>query len=396
MTVLFITNNNSTTIAESLSWFKFFCNDPSDILLFNNISKAKGFIENSLIEEKEQKHIDFIISDWQFGRNNVKTLLDWIRKSEDEYSSKNFQIKSLPFLLINDSKNTVIEEGFDGIIDGFPNEIWRFEAQVKLAIKKWRYSIADDLDLIGLNPKTQNNYDNHQTKFIAYYRLKVLTKKFVDNKVKKLNYIWTSPKIGELNSANDEFYDMIRRTIDNPKAYSEKRYHEFFKENPTLIKGEHFLSKKVKEELIYEPHLYKNGTAKYDEPDFLNKPHEYSLRFPEVFEIKLQTQRLLRNTNDKFLYKAKKSFDQVARYKKYLTSDDPRNHYYIKKYLGKIYANYNFTLLMGSEAEKEANMDLIERLKSDFDFSDIKLVTYEELLTAHIELCNRLQDLNIF
>lgn len=396
MTALFITNNNLTTLTESLNWFKSFCSEPKDLIIFYEISKAKAFIESSLINENEQKHIDFIVSDWSFGNTNIRVLLEWVRNSEKQFSSNNFQLKSIPFLLINDSKNTFISEGFDGVIDGFPNEIWRFESKIKSAIKQWRYNIAVDLDLIGLDPKTQKEYRNYRKDFISYHRLKVLTRSFVDKKSKKLNYIWTSQSVGELNNANDKFYAMIQKTLNNPKAYSEKNYHEFFKENPTLVKGEFFLSKKNKEELIYEPHLYKNGTLSYDEPDFLNKPHDYSLRFPEVFEIKLQTQRLLRNTNDKFLTKAKKSFEQVLRYKKYLTSTDPRHHHYIKKHLGKIYSNYDFTLLMGSTAEKEANQDLIDRLKNDYEFMDIKLVTYEELLAEHIELCNRLQNLNVF
>ena len=79
-----------------------------------------------------------------------------------------------------------------------------------------------------------------------------------------------------------------------------------------------------------------------------------------------------------------------------MTSDDPRNQYYIKYYLGELYSSYEYTLLMGSNEEKQEHEDLIEQLKSDFDFEDINLLTYEELLERHINLCNRLDEFNIF
>ncbi len=77
-----------------------------------------------------------------------------------------------------------------------------------------------------------------------------------------------------------------------------------------------------------------------------------------------------------------------------MTSQNPQNHYYIKKYLGQLYDSYNYTLLRGSKDEKREHEDLISRLKSDFD--DINLMTYEELLDRHINLCNRLEEFNIF
>jgi hypothetical protein len=51
---------------------------------------------------------------------------------------------------------------------------------------------------------------------------------------------------------------------------------------------------------------------------------------------------------------------------------------------------------MGSRDEKLEHQDLIEKLKCDFDFTDIKLLTYEELLERHIRLCDRLYEFDIF
>lgn len=398
MTILFITNNQNIDKDEAYGWFANYCDQQTDLILKHSITDAKSFLMTSIIEVKKQKHLDFIITDWKFNLENAKELLNWIRNSSEMYSSFNFQFNSIPVLLIEDPDHSLsaIEEGFDGIVRGFPDEYLRLKMSVKSAIKDWRLQLAKDLDLIGLDPETNKIYTNHRKAFISYYRLKVLSRKFVDDKSKRLNYIWTSHSSSQLEYANDSFSSMISKTYRNPRTYSEKDIHLFFKQNPTIVKGEYYLSGTNKEELIYEPHLYKNGTRKYDEPDFLNKPHNYSLRNPEVFEIKLQTQKLIRNDSDRFLSKARKSFAQAKRYKDYMNSTDPRHQAYVLKYFGQIYSQYQITLLMGSRSEKEANLDLIDRLKSDFEFEDINLTTYEELLHRHVKLCERLDEFRIF
>ncbi len=395
MTILFITNRSFLNLDESFKWFDSYCDAPCDLIIRYNLLDAKFFLENTIIAE--QKHLDFIITDWSFKDQNSKDLLNWIRNCPESYSSKNFQFRSLPILLIEDTKSqsSAINEGFDGLIKGFPDELWSLRWEVRSVIKNWRNSLAKDLDLIGLDPRTQKSYESHRKFFISYDRLEVLTKIFVDDKSKKLNYLWSNNNVENLDHSSELFHSMISKTYRNPRAYSEKDFHKLFKENLTLIKGEHFFSSKTREEMIYEPRLYKSKTQ-YDIPDFLNNPYTYSLRSPEIFEIKLQTQKLLRYESERFISKAKRSFTQAKRYLDYVNSSDPRHQSYIIKYFGKIHPNYQATLLMGSKEEKQANEDLIERLKNDFDFKDINLITYEELLDNHLRLCNRLSLFNIF
>lgn len=340
--------------------------------------------------------LDLIITDWKFDSQNSKVLINWLRESKGNYSDNNFQFRSLPTLLIEDKNNqsVSISENFDGVIRDFPSNNSNLRSEVKNAIKTWRYSLADDLDLIGLDPKTQQIYPNHRITFISYYKLKILSRQFVDNKSKRLNYIWTTSELNPLHNSNEAFWDKMVKTLKNPPKYLEKEFHSFFRLHPTFIKGEDFIS--TQQEMLYEKHLYKNGTRRYDEPDFINKPYDYALRYPEIFEIKRHTQKILRYSQEKFISNARKSFEQVKRYKDYMTSSNPQNHSYIEKYLGKCYKSYEYTLLMGSMSEKQEHADLIERLKSDFEFDDINLVTYEELLGRHIRLCNRLDEFNIF
>ncbi len=270
MKIIYITNK-SISKQEALNWFQFYCDKPEDIIVFNNIFSAKQFIQNDIVVH--QKHIDFIVTDWQFNKENSQSFLLWLKGFDEIYSDRNFIIRSLPILLIEDvnKQSKSISEGFDEVIVDFPANKLKLRAAVKSAIKKWRYLLADDLELIGLDPKTQKIYTNHRKAFISYYKLKVISREFVDKKAKKLDYIWTMNDLQPLADSNGLFLDKMNRTIRNPPRYLEKEFHDFFINYPTFIKGEDYIY--TPNEMLYEKHLYKNGTLKYDEPDFINKPY---------------------------------------------------------------------------------------------------------------------------
>jgi hypothetical protein len=398
MTVLYICNDQNADFSEAYFRMKAFCDLPKDLILKTSLDEAKKFLENQIIAHDKQKHLDFIITDWNFSYQKSKVLLQWIRNSDHTYSAKNFQFRTIPVLLIEDEieNSAAVSDGFSSVVKGFPDKLWGLSSVVKSCIRSWRYELADDLDLIGLDPQTQRVYPGHRKAFISYYRLKVLSRNFVDDQSKKLNYIWTYYDKDELDRSSETFDTMINKSVTNPREYAEKDYHRLFLQHPTLIKGEFFRSGKTKAELIYEPHLYKNGTRKYDEPDYMHKPHEYALRNPEILEIKLFSQKLIRYEKENFYSKAKKSFKQAKRYFDYVKSSDPRHQAYVIKYLGQLYENYDVSLLMGTKSEKEEHFDLIEKLKKEFEFKEIELVSYEELLSKHIKLCNRLSSYNIF
>lgn len=390
MKVVFITSKKATSTEEALKWFQFYCDDMQDLRIYRTLESAKDFLKDVITH---QQHIDFIVTDWQFGTKNSKLLLDWIRNSEETYSDSNFMFRKIPVLLIEDSRSQSksISVGYDSVIVDFPGNQIQFRNAVKNAVKDWRYLLADDLELIGLNPQNQEIIYNHRSTFISYHKLKIISRKFVDLKG-KLNYIWTNPNLLVLNQSNETFDTKMRRII-KPKN-EEKDIHDFFRDSPTFVKGEDYV--RTIEEMLYEKHFYYgNGSRRYDEPDFLNKPQTYSLRNPEIFEVKLQKQRLLTYQHNRLLYNARKSFKQVQRYKSYFTSNDPNHQYYIKLYLGQLYPTYDYSLLMGSQEEKFEHLNLIEKLKNE-DFDDIKLITYGELLDKHVRLCNRLDEFNIF
>jgi len=390
MQIIFISSRISINKSEAFTWFQPFC-EIEEFHLFTDFDSTKDFLIKDVVDPLQQKHVDFIITDWIVKKQEAIPFLNWLRDSNASYSANNFKLKSLPILLIDDPNVQLndVQKEFNAVVNDFPINRSKLELAVKHAVKNWRYNLSCELDLIGLDPKTQKVYPNHRTLFISYYRLKILTREFVDTKSKRLNYLWTQNDFHFMDDSNAEFLFRMKKALTNPSKYLEKEFHDFFRNNDTFLRGEDF------SHFIYEPHLYKIR-ATYDEPDFINKPHPYALRLPEVFEVKRQSQRILRRNGEKFIEKARKSFQQVMRYKAYMDSDDPRHKHYIEKYLGNIYPGYEYTLLMGSKGEKDGYIDMIERLQDEFEFNDIKLITYEELLEKHIRLCNRLNDMNIF
>lgn len=120
MKVLYITNKESIDKQETLNWFKFYCEKNDDLYLYRNLDSAKNFLIKEILNSK--KHIDFIVTDWQFTSKNAKYLLSWVRESDETYSDNNFLFRSLPILLIEDKKNqsATIADGFDAIIQDFP------------------------------------------------------------------------------------------------------------------------------------------------------------------------------------------------------------------------------------------------------------------------------------
>lgn len=386
MKVLFINNNSSGNLELSRvhKLFEGFCEN-EDVIVRNNLQDAKEYLQNFIIAP--QKHLDLIITHWNFGNRNSKEIVDWLRVSEENYSSQNFIFRSIPILLIEDTDNHTkeFERGFDWLIKDFPENLVKLNDGVYGSVKTWRSFLADDLRRIGLNLKEQLIYS--RKRFTSYDSLHVLSRRFVESKTTFLNYIWTDPNLIFKDQINEQFDNLIRKQV------KEKEFHKFFLQQPTLVKGEDFY--RTGRELLYEPQLNKVG-RKRDIPDFINRPFAYSLRNPEIFEVKLPTERFLRRDKFCLLYKAKKNFRQVKRYQGYMNSSDILHQQNIIHHLGQIHNSYDYTLLMGSKDEKLEHLDLIERLKGNFDFSDIKLITYEELLERHVRLVEHYRKADIF
>ncbi len=386
MTILLILNDTDFKKDDALKVLQDYT-EREDLIIKYSFDKAKEFISNRIIS-KEQNHIDCIISDWKVDNEKAESLNQWLKNSDETYSKKNFKISSIPYILIEDrvEQSTFISSNFSSTISGFPTNTRSIHNSILVSIKSWRSNLSNDLELIGLDPITQEIYPQHRAQFISYYKLSVLSRSFVDDKSKNLNYNWFNQDSPKINIANEIFYSKMKLMDRKPVRLMEKEFHDFFLTHPTFLKGDNFIRS------VYEPHLYLEKSRRYNEPDFINIPFDYSLRNPEIVEVKRHTQRFLWKNKKQLLAKARKSFEQVKRYKDYFNSKNNSNLYQIKKYLNSLFNDYEFGLLMGSYEEKEENEDLLNELKMEFDFGDINLITYDELLNKHIRLCNRLNN----
>ncbi len=97
MKILYISNRASINKSEALTWFQPYCEEPN-LRLETDLNSAKEFLTEQIL--KCQKHLDFIITDWDFHHQNAKEFLNWKRESNATYSANNFQFTSLPVLLI--------------------------------------------------------------------------------------------------------------------------------------------------------------------------------------------------------------------------------------------------------------------------------------------------------
>lgn len=393
MQIVFISSDRWRNKSDVTSILQDYCEDKT-LHYYNDLNSAKAFLTKDVL--LNNTHIDCVITDWRFGNTTANTLQQWVRESTNVYSDSNFQFSSLPMLVIEDTdeQNSKIREGFNEVIIEFPNR-HRLGQAMRKTIREWRSTIANELDMIGLDPRTQRGDLRHRQAFISYYRLKVLSRQFVDNHSKKLNYIWTDNRHSELIHANEEFYDKISNRGKKQPRQLEKEFHTIFNRFPSFVKGEDFETSK--DGMLYEKHLYKEKNSRsYNEVDFLNKPRSYSLRDPEIFEIKRHTQQIFNINRNDFYAKSKRAFRQVLRYRDYFTSNDPYKQQFVKKFLGNLSDNYDFTLLMGMRDEKLEHEYFLEKLKDDPDFAAVNLLTYSELLDKHVKLCNRLADFDIF
>lgn len=238
MNILFISNDPLHNKTDTLSRFQTLtCND--NFHFYADLRLAKIFLEENIIKKK--KHLDFIAISWAFGDQNSKSLIDFVRNSDAIYSDDNFLLRSIPILLIEDEdtqSNEIINQ-FDGVLINLYTENQYYSA-LKGVIKRWRTKLSDDLELIGLNPKTQDINFTHRQSFISYFRLQVLSKEFVQNKSKKLNYIWTTPNYGILTQGIEVFENQLKKSKRTRNGIYEKSWHDTFNTYPFIIRGDSF------------------------------------------------------------------------------------------------------------------------------------------------------------
>lgn len=375
----------------------------SDVIIQYSVDGAKKFLINQLITK--QKHFDFMIADFRSDQffKDYRELTQWLRDSSLTYSNKNFKLSSLPVFLMNNIMmgdrhfqsilNEQIENLFDGIVRK-PEDNKRIgitNNPLAKGIEIWLDKLKSDIDDLDMNITSDFSKVDIRILNSRSYKLRVLSHSFIDNK-KPLDYLWVGNSLNIIESTGDALIALLKTYNQNPSKRNEKQIHEFLKSYNHLLKSDTF------EKSIYEQHFYHQKSMKYEEVDFWNIAHNYSINKNEFFEVKLPNQRFFSKRDFNVLKPAQRYFHQIGT-KYYNFFSNELNLEEIKAKANKHYVSvdnldFQYTLLMGLDEDKQQNIEGLDAFTSTLK-ADVRLLTYDDLLKRHHYLHSRVTKFGI-
>jgi hypothetical protein len=352
--------------------------ESNDINYLDNTGLAKNFIIENLINKK--KFLDLIIIQDSSPDSEISTdFIDWLKNlSEETYFNGYFKLESIPVILYLDQPNSTFSIKFDRILNTYVSDRI-FKYYVGLTITNWRQQLLSDLDELDLDLTLNYKKTNISLALKRLYRLKILTKKFLDDR-KTLDFIWFGNRLNSMDISIQEFYDLLGEFDRNKSLTGEKMIHEYFKNNKPLLLGEY------KYDFYYEKQFYHQNSRKYVEPDFLNIPFSYTYDHPEIFEVKLPNHRFTRLDGSDLLKTTKNYIHQVTeKYFNYFSSEE--NQAEIQKRITYSLNSFDYTLLIGRKSQIEESKDLLD----DYNQKKIifQLISYDDLIERFERLYER-------
>jgi hypothetical protein len=368
MKILYLTNK---IIAkhDDLQYLTHFA-DLDDIELIDGNESAEKYIAENQVNH--QAHLDFIIVDFIDVEDDVRDkFVMRLRANPFTYSSQNFMISSIPVILIKDW-----DFMRDGYTSAFYNKIiYRSHSdQVKIqfigeAINGWLQEIGNDLSHLNLDLDLK--FDRSKIDWLLNhrgYKLQVLSHEFLRNQ-SKLQYIWFGDNLKTFDISMNSFYDLLKKSESHPHIRNEKEIHQCLLKNKRLLLGEFY------NDTHYEKQYYLPNSMKYVEPDFTNMPFIHFRQHPEIFEVKLPSQKFVRRDKKAFYRDTTRAMEQVSvKYFNYFTN--PENGREIEDKIKYSSNKFNYTLLMGRKKDKEENLEYIE---NTIRVRNFKLLTYDDL-----------------
>lgn len=385
----------SETLIDPEQYLKMYDGDyiehQSDVLIKYSVEEAKVVIENELIEK--QKHFDFIIADFKTDKfyQEYSALTQWLRESSHTYSDKNFKLSSLPVFLMNNmlglerlyysTLDGEIESIFDGLVYKQPDykRIGTSNNSLAKGIDRWLDKLKSDIDDLDLDANSDYTKVNLRIFNARSYKLRVLSHLFIKNK-KPLDYLWIGNSLQIIESTADMLIKLLKTYHQNPSLRNEKQIHEFLKTYSHLLKSENFYKS------IYEQHFYHQNSMKYEEVDFFNVAHKYSINVHELFEVKLPNQRFFSKKDLNVLKPAQKYFHQIGtKYHNYFSNNTNFEEIRTKLYKHDVSIDnldFQYSLLMGTDEDKQQNLSGLNTYMSTLK-GDVRLLTYDDLIKRH-------------
>jgi hypothetical protein len=356
--------------------------DKGDIIVMQTFEEAKRYILRHLCEL--QQHLDFIIVDMPGEENEVLVSFAlWIFTQGLEYSRNNFWLGSIPLILTHTfNEDKYLDESLrvhytKVIYTHFSDEIK--QKVIGTAISQWMQDIGSDLDHFNLDLRLR--FDKKRMNWLLAHRgynLKVLTETFF-RKMEMMPYLWFGSNLKALDASLNGFYDLLRKADRLPTLRNEKEIHQYLIGNKRLLLGEFYSM------TYYEKQFYIPGTRRYVENDFTNMAHGFYDQAPEIFEVKLPSQRLIRSDKKIFYRNTVKAIEQVTvKYAGYFS--DPQNKEEIYRRIGYHGNAFDYTLLIGRKRDKEENQEFLLQTLGPLN---LRLLAYDELADNYQRLYER-------
>jgi hypothetical protein len=394
---------------EYIEIFVSFGYEKNELIFCQTFEQTKDFIVNQL--EKNKLHIDLIItndSNNGYSANLLKSseLAFFIRSLTTSFSKKNFRISSIPLILYSKNETKLSEDilGFNRIIqkNTLGNHQY-FINQCERAIKNWRKSILEDLDILDIPIESLHNfifskyYQIHYSKRILNcpeyhfaHSTSIVSLEFI-RCPQSLNYDWLSIKEENIEEALEKYSETYKRHKKYDRRNNERTIlHKFFNENKIILLRDTFV------DIQYETNLYEANGVLSEECDFILKTD-----FPEYlnttfFEVKKEDVKFFSNVNRKrpsLNRKFQDHLDQIWQYKKF--SQNESNYNEIEYKLGYRTNHFDYVLLAGRDEEKAEFQELFqEKMKDHYD--GITVMTFEELEDTNVNYLNKFSRLKFY
>lgn len=366
--------------------------EKDSIVIVKSYYEAETFLENRI--HGLQDKLDIIVSENNIDGLRATELLKYIYADGNKtYSSRDYNLKSIPFVLLTDpdeNKSVYQRIGFSAIIERRnTDEIFRYVHTIASEVRHWRRNVLDELDNLGIR---NNSGIVDSSYFLSSDRLRNIQTEILSANFKSfprpLRYQWLYFNEKEIEIAIDEFLYELKRASRLNKKHDEKRFHKLINKFPFLIKRDNYSKHFYEARLHYE-------SDRYYEPDYTLVPNFNQRTDLSILEIKLPNEGFIKKTafHASPYSKLISHLIQVSDYKDYLESDEYRKT--IKKVFGFSPDSFEFNLLIGRREGLDFDRDLLIKRMRQLNQSFVNLITYDDLLDYQVKFLERMKLLKI-
>lgn len=387
MRILFISNNrcNETSRRNQLKPLS----EKWSLHFSYSITEANNFLQQDII--KKQKPLDLIIGEYMVGIESTTKYFEEIRFNiDDTYSNRDFNLREIPTSVIFSNRRMAMKYYSDAWSQNTistPNDEVLNIKQYADQIKNWRRQVLEEMHILGINLNSGNI--DYSTYFSSNRRFKTDTK-ILSNNFKTfprtLKFDWLIHDTEQIKIIIDEYIKILKKSMRSKKG-QEKKYHQFFNENLSLIKRDSFSRH------LYEPKLYYND-RNFFEPDYVLKPEMTFETDLSILEVKLPNELIAKEKKFHPSLRAKfmDHLFQINDYKDYLEEKEYRKQ--INDVFGFIPQKVEYNILIGRKEHKEENEHIINKRMNQMG-SKINIITYDDLLEYQVKYLERLELLTI-